>query len=61
MARPNTVPPKDVRTARSRKGGQAAHTVDAHIKALAAQAPALTAEQRDRLRVLLAPTTSGGA
>jgi hypothetical protein len=41
---------------RARKAGRAAHSVDAHIRALVDAAPTLTAEQRDRLATLLRPT-----
>nr|WP_157529186.1 hypothetical protein [Kibdelosporangium sp. MJ126-NF4] len=54
MAAPKSLPPKAVRVARARKGGQAVHSVDAHIRALVKAAPRFTPSQIERLRALLA-------
>jgi hypothetical protein len=49
----------DFRRERARKASLARNTVDAHIRALVDAAPPLTAEQRDKLAMLLRPTVGG--
>lgn len=46
----------EFRRARASKAARAAHSVDAHIRAIINAAPALTAEQAAKLRALLPPT-----
>lgn len=49
------------RKERARKGADAVNSPDGLINRLVAQAPALTAEQRDKLAALLRPAPDGGA
>lgn len=53
MAASKSLTPTE-RIARAKKAGRAAHSVDAHIRALVEKAPPLTADQRAKLQVLLA-------
>jgi hypothetical protein len=50
----------EFRRQRARKAAHASHNIDAHIKAIVDRAPELSAEQRDRLALLLrAPVEVG--
>lgn len=59
MARTKTLPPKEVRVARARKGAQARHSLDSYIRTVVARAPELTAEQRARLAALFSSPPGG--
>lgn len=45
----------EFRRERASKAARAAHTIDAHIRAIVRSAPGLTAEQAEKLRALLPP------
>ncbi|MEU2171186.1 hypothetical protein ACH47V_29580 [Micromonospora chersina] len=57
MAASKTLTPEQRRD-RARKAGRAAHSLDAHIKAVVDRAPELNPEQVARLRAVFAPAVS---
>ena len=58
--RPYSIDP-DVARERAVKAGQASHSTDAYITRLINKAQSLTAEQRERLSVLLRPANTEDA
>ncbi|TWG13471.1 hypothetical protein FHX75_13515 [Micromonospora palomenae] len=58
MAASKTLTPEQ-RRERARKAGRAAHSIDAHVRAVVDRAPELTADQVAKLRAIFAPAVNG--